>query len=245
MRRFPIVLACALIALVAGNAAAGVGLFTSYSTTTTRSPGTLTFDISVGTTGYVTTDPTDYLFVIAGVIPTGGTTFTGTGGMTTLPRTGVGPTAFGGSFSVTGLIDSTNYKWISLTIGDVGGTVVGPAALFYVYYFLYYGCLPISPPTDYTAFLTTPSNPGVPQPLICTTTPIGGPLLDFINSNVNTFQSTANWWVSDGTSVYPILAHGVATGRALISAIPTLASLGLIVLGALIALTGVILSRRG
>ena len=74
MRRFPIVLACALIALVAGNAAAGVGLFTSYSTTTTRSPGTLTFDISVGTTGYVTTDPTDYLFVIAGVIPTGGTT---------------------------------------------------------------------------------------------------------------------------------------------------------------------------
>ena len=245
MRRFLIVLACALIALVAEIAAADVGLFTSYSTTAMRSPGTLTFDVSVGTTGLVTTSPTDYVYVLGGVIPTTASTFFGTGGTTALPRTGSGATAFSGSFSVTGISDTTNYKWITLTIGDVGGIGFGPTAFFYVYYFLYYGCLPISPPTDYTAFLTTPSNPGVPQPLICTTTPTGGPLLDFINSNVNTFQSTANWWVSDGTSVYPILAHGVATGRALISAIPTLASLGLIVLGALIALTGVILSRRG
>jgi hypothetical protein len=243
MRRFPIVLACALITLVAGNAAADVGLFTSYSTTTTRSPGALTFDVSVGTTGLVTTSPTDYVYVLGGIIPTTASTFIGTGTLTALPRTGSGATAFSGSFSVTGISDTTNYKWITLTIGDVGGTGFGPTAFFYVYYFLYYGCLPLSPP--YSAFLTTPGSPGVPQPLLCTTTPTAdGPLYDFIHSNVNTFHSTANWWATNGVSTFPVLAHGVATGLALIAAIPTMASWGLMVLGALIALTGFIVLRR-
>jgi hypothetical protein len=241
MRRILIAVSCTLIVLVAASATADVGLFTSYSTTTMRSSGALTFNVTVGTTGSVTTYPTDYVFVYGGVIPTTTTTFV-TGGTTTILRTGVGPAAFNGSFSITGLSDATNYKWITLAIGNVGGIPMGPTAFFYIYFFLYYGCLPITP--TYTAYLTTPGSPGVPQPLICTTTPTGGPLYDFIHSNVNTFQSTANWWYSNGIDAYPILAHGVATGRALLGAIPTLASLGLMALGTLIALTGFILLRR-
>jgi hypothetical protein len=233
-----------VIAMVCATASANPGRFTSFAATASRSPDQVTINLSVNTTGSPATTATDLVYVLGGVIPTTGTTFTGTGTFTTLSRTGLGANAFSGSFSITGLDPGTNYKWVALGFGDVGGLGFGFTAFYFVYFFLYYGCLPV--PTTAPIFLTTPSAP-ILVPAGCTTTPTyyGGPLYDFVNSNVNILDTTINWWYSNGTTVYPVLASGLEGGlAALIAGIPTLAGWGLMVLGTFIALTGAILSRR-
>jgi hypothetical protein len=246
MRSTTAALVVVSIGVFCTTVSADTGRFTSFSATAARSPAQVTVNVSVSTTGLVspgTTTP-DLVYVLGGVIPTTGTYFTGTGTVLTIARSGLGANAFAGSFSVTGLDPGTNYKWIALGFGDVGGLGFGFTGFYFVYFFLYYGCLPI--PTTSPIFITTPSNPTL-VPAACTTTPsYGGPLYDFVNSNVSTIDTTINWWYSNGTTIYPALASGLEGGRAaLIAGIPTLASCGLMVLGALIALTGVILSRRG
>ena len=250
MRRSTLVVIIVLIVGLTSIADANVGRFSSYSTTAMRSPGQLQLSVIVGTTGLELIGPataSDYVFVLAYAMPT-----TGTGSGTTtayISRTALGAGAFTGSFSITGLDDNVNYKWATLTFGSFYGTY-GPTFfnVFVIpYYYLYYGCLP--PTTPLTQFLLTTQALTTTTPtwrsVICTTTPTGGPLYDFVNSDINSFNATLNWWYSNGTTIYPLWANAASGGFApLLSAIPTLASWGLMVLGTLMALTGVILSRR-
>jgi hypothetical protein len=251
MRRSSFVLV--IVLLLATAAAADTGLFTSYSTTAMRTPGQLNIGVTVGTTGSVTPGPTtapDYVYVLGFAFPTTGTTVGGPGSVAYLPRTAVGADAFSGSFSITGLNDAVNYKWLTIAIGNLYGTGGIPSiyALFVPFYYLYYGCLPITTTTGPFAYLVATSPGGTaPLPIFCTTTTYpGGSLYDFLNSDISSIDRTINWFFDNGTTTYPVWANGVSGGvaAALIAGIPTLASWGMMILGTLTALTGVILARR-
>jgi hypothetical protein len=246
MQRTLSVLIVALVATIAVPVGADTGLFTSYSTTAMRAPGQLQLNVNVDTTGMVSTG-SDYVWVLGFAFPAAGT---GSAFSTTyLPRTAVGTGAFAGSFSITGLNDNVSYKWLTMSLGDLYG--FGPSTFYYgfliPYYYLYEGCLPISPGTTSFwggLFATSPDGTGT-LPIFCTATPTGGPLYDFLNSNVNAINATINWWYTDGTSADPIWANGVAGGTvAALATIPTLAGWGLILFGGLIAGSGAILLRH-
>ena len=101
MRPTAAALALASMVSFCATASANSGRFTSFSATGSRSPNQLTININVSTTGSPATTATDLVYVLGGVIPTTGATFTGTGTFTTLSRTGLGANAFSGSFSIT------------------------------------------------------------------------------------------------------------------------------------------------
>jgi len=244
MRQPGFISTLALAMTAALTATADTGRFTSFSTTVTRSQGQLDFNVGIDTTGAVppgTTSSPDYVYVLGYVFePTG----TGYGSASTLiPRSGIGTGAFSGSFSITGLDDRTSYKWLTIGVGDLAGMGYGYGGFFYAIYFLYFGCIPFT--TSSSVFITTPSGTGT-VPIACTTSPTGGPLYDFLNSDVNNFNTTLNWWYStSGGSSFPLLANGVSTGRASgIAPIPALTGWGLLVLGTLLGTTGFILLGR-
>lgn len=256
MRKPVIVHAILLTLLFAAVAGADVGRFNSFSTTVTRTPGQLDFLMTVNTTGLVTPEPTtaypgDYVIVYFGAMPTGTGTGTGSGTLSYILRTGLGPGAFARSFSLTGFDDGTNYKWFAMAVGNLQTTpTVSPYSGFYqVLFYLYFGCMPFPTTATTAAIITTPSGATHPLPNCNTiTSPVGGPLYDFLASNVSTTNIVQNMWTqtATATAAVPVIGMGVAGGKAFaLGQIPTLASLGLMIFGSLLAGTGVILLRRG
>jgi len=242
MRRTAFVIGLGLALLLASTATADVGRFTSFSTTVSRSPGQIDFAVDVATTGLVTTG-TDYVFAIGLAFPTTGTT-TAANTYASISRSGVGPTAFSGSFSLTGVDDAASYKWAVITFGDLYGGLPTYYLFYVVGYYLYNGCLPVP-----YFVQTTPGDTSFNYVTCTGTTPPGGPLRDFLASDISSFQATLNWWyysTSAGT-FYPLAANGVAAGRIgplALEAIPTLAWWGLFAFSALLITSGVLLIRR-
>jgi hypothetical protein len=242
MRRTAPAIVLGLALLLASTAAADVGRFTSFSTTVSRSPGQIDFAVDVATTGLVTTG-TDYLFAVAAAFPTAGTT-TPANTYASILRSGIGPTAFSSSFSLTGVDDAASYKWAVFTFGDLYGGLPTYYLFYFVGYYLYNGCLPVP-----YFVQTTPGETGFNYVTCTGTTPPGGPLADFLASDISSFQATFNWWyysTSAGT-FYPLVGNGVAAGRIgplALEAIPTLAWWGLFAFGALLITSGVLLIRR-
>jgi hypothetical protein len=224
MRRAAPAICFVVVLLLASAAAADVGRFTSFSTTVSRSPGQIDF-------------------AVVGAFPTTATATTANTYASIL-RSGVGPTAFSGSFSLTGVNDATSYKWAVVTFGDLYGGVPAYYLFYVVGYYLYNGCLPVP-----YFVQTTPGETGFNFVTCTGTTPPGGPFADFLASDISSFQATLNWWyysTSAGT-FYPLVANGVAAGRIgplALAAIPTLAWWGLFTFSAMLITTGVILIRR-
>ena len=246
MRKPFFIIFLAIIMVATTTATANTGRFTSFSTTVTRTPGQLNFNVGINTTGSISPGTTDIVIVLGVAMPTTATGY-GPSITTIIPRTGIGVGAFGSSFSVTGVDDNASYKWLTLALGDIRGTGYGYYGVYFAFYFLYYGCLPIGTTTP--LFITTPAGTGT-IPITCTTTSPApnGPLYNFLNSNVDTFNTTINWWYYPTTagSPYPVVAHGLSTGRiGALAAIPTLSSWGFLFLGTLLGMTGFILLRRG
>ncbi|MCU0234708.1 MAG: hypothetical protein MUE90_11850 [Thermoanaerobaculales bacterium] len=231
-----------VVLLLASAAAADVGRFSSFSTTASRSPGQIDFAVDVATTGMVTTG-TDSIFAIGLAFPTTGTT-TAANTYASILRSGVGPTAFSGSFSLTGVDDATSYKWAVVTFGDLYGGLPTFYLFYFVGYYLYNGCLPVPYFVN-----TTPGDTGFNYVTCTGTTPPGGPLRDFLASDISSFQATLNWWYysSSAGTFYPLVANGVAAGRIgplALEAIPTLAWWGLFAFSAMLITSGVVLIRR-
>jgi len=225
-------LICAFtVLLVAGWGAAETGSFNSFSTTVTPANDGYDFDLLL-TTNDATSQQTDdwvYFFLMIGPVDQLGanagceTAFTyladyghGYGDGTGVERGTVPNNQFAASFSFPGLTNPVGYKWSAWAIYETGSIDDTPSdtVLSSIYYFLYSTVCPWLTGPDVTA-----------------------------GSLVWTFTDTDSSSPNPDTGVW---RQGVIVGSLLGTGapIPTLGMWGLLVLGVLLAGTGLFILRR-